>query len=74
MTSRGSAVERSTLEALKFAVPKSLEDIFVVMVEETFWLSLGRVEYVDDGKERENEEDEKEDEVAEEEDYGGADS
>lgn len=40
MTSRGSAVERSTLEALKFAVPKSLEDIVVVvMVEETFWLS-----------------------------------
>ena len=26
-TSRGSAVERSTLEELKFAVPKSLEDI-----------------------------------------------
>ena len=64
MTSRGSAVERSTLEALKFAVPKSLEDIFVVMVEETFWLCLERVEYVDDEKERENEED----------DYGGADS
>lgn len=76
MTSRGSAVERSTLEALKFAVPKSLEDIFVVVMveEESFWLSLERVEYVDDGKERENEEDEKEDEMAEEEDYGGADS
>ena len=45
MTSRGSAVERSTLEALKFAVPKSLEDIFVVvMVEESFWLSFGRWE------------------------------
>ena len=72
MTSRGSAVERSTLEALKFAVPKSLEDIVVVMVE-SFWLSLERVEYVDDEKERENEEDEKGDEVAKEDDYGGAD-
>lgn len=74
MTSRGSAVERSTLEALKFAVPKSLEDIVVVMVEETIWLSVERVEYVEDEKEREIEEDEKEDEVAKEDDYGGADS
>ena len=74
MTSRGSAVERSTLEALKFAVPKSLEDIFVVTVEETSRLSLERVEYVDDEKERENEENEREDEVAKEDNYGGADS
>ena len=28
MTSRGSAVARSTLEELKFVVPKSPEDIF----------------------------------------------
>lgn len=41
MTLRGSAVERSTLEALKFAVPKSLEDIVVVMVEETCLVVLG---------------------------------
>ena len=40
MTSRGSAVERSTLEELKFAVPKSLEDIIVVMVET--WLVVFR--------------------------------
>lgn len=30
MTSRGSAVARSTLEELKFAVPKSVADMVVV--------------------------------------------
>ena len=36
MTSRGSAVERSTLEELKSAVPKSLVDM-IVMVKEAWF-------------------------------------
>ena len=33
MTSRGSAVERSTLEGLKVVVPKSVEDMFMDVCE-----------------------------------------
>ena len=39
MTSRGSAVERSTLEELKFVVPKSLEDIAAVVERLGFFRS-----------------------------------